>query len=368
MSFYEARISKLLEWMEKERVDVSIITSPANVMYLSGFYGDPHERFMGVIVPLQGSPFLLVPALDRDKAESKTTLLVYSHADTDDAVEILAGCLESDPKALQRVAIEKNHMSVARLEEMQQRFSGAVFANAEDRLTSLRMKKDAQELSLMKKAAKAADEAVAFALTQMAPGKMEFELVQAIESFVKKMGADRMAFDTMVLAGEKSALPHGVPGSRKIEAGDLVLVDLGIVWDGYCSDITRTFAIGQANERQRQIYEAVLKANEAAIQQVRPGIAAAMIDRAARDVINGAGFGEFFIHRVGHGLGIEIHEPPSMHGNNQHRLIPGMTFTIEPGIYLPEVGGVRIEDDVFVTDSGCEVLTSYPKHLKIVPA
>ncbi|GAX89945.1 metallopeptidase [Effusibacillus lacus] len=354
--------------MEEAGVDLSIVTSPANVMYLSGFWGNPHERFMGVVIPRQGVPFLLVPALDREKAVEKSTLAVHTHEDTDSAVEILVRVLDKEPKGIGRIAIEKREMSVARLEELQERFPAARYSNVEDQLTAMRLQKDEDELSLMKKAAQLADEAVAFAASQMTPGKMEYEIVQAVESFVKRQGADRMAFDTMVLAGEKSALPHGTPGDRDIRRGDFVLVDLGIVWKGYCSDITRTFVIGEATDKQRNIYETVMKANEAAIQAVKPGVDAGRIDRAARDVITNAGYGGFFIHRVGHGLGIDIHESPSVHGKNGQLLVPGMTFTVEPGIYVPEIGGVRIEDDVLVTETGVQVLTTYPKELKILAA
>lgn len=367
MSFYEARISKLLAWMEEANVDVSIVTSPANVMYLSGFYSNPHERFMGVIIPHKGQPFLLVPALDRDKAAAKGTLPVHTHTDSNNAVDVLSGLLEYRPEEIGRIAVEKAYMTVARLEELQSCFLQASYLNVEDRLTGLRMRKDTAEIGLMRKAAQLADEAVAFAVTQMTPGKMEFEVVQAVESYIKRQGAERMAFETTVLVGENSALPHGVPDSREIRKGDFVLVDLGIVWQGYCSDITRTFVMGEIGDKQREIYEAVRKANEAAIAKVKPGVEAAAVDRAARDAITAAGLGEFFIHRVGHGLGIDIHEPPSMHEKNNQLLVSGMTFTIEPGVYVPSVGGVRIEDDVIVTETGCEVLTAYPKELRILP-
>ncbi|WP_018133434.1 M24 family metallopeptidase [Effusibacillus pohliae] len=367
MSYYRARISKLLAWMETAKIDLAIVTSPANVMYLTGFYGDPHERWMGVVVPRQGEPFLYVPVLDRNKAEAVCDLPVHTHGDEDDAVRLLLELLGCDPAGIGRIAIEKTHMSVARSEQVQAHFSGSIFVNAEERLTAMRLQKDEQELALMRRAARLADEAVAFAFSQIVPGRMEYEIVQAIESFAKRQGADRMAFDTMVLAGEKSALPHGAPGTREIRRGDLLLIDLGIVWQGYCSDITRTVAVGEASDRQRAIYEAVRKANEAAIAAVKPGVEAAAVDRAARDVIAEAGFADSFTHRVGHGLGIEIHEPPSVHGKNGQRLLPGTVFTIEPGIYLADVGGVRIEDDVLVTESGAEVLTAYPKELQILP-
>lgn len=366
MHYYQERIAKLAAWMEETHVDLTIVTSPGNVMYLSGFYGNPHERFMGVMVPRTGEPFLLVPGLDRDKAAAKGALPVYGHSDTDQPIDVLRQALELKAEDIHKIAIEKSHLTVSWLEQLEANFPAAMYANAEDRLLTMRLQKDPHEMALMRRAAKLADEAVQFAAAQISLGLKEYEIVQAVESFARQQGAERMAFDTMVLAGENSALPHGVPGMREIRRGDLVLFDLGIVWEGYCSDITRTVAVGEASDAQRQIYEAVRAANQAAIEMVRPGATAAEIDRAARKVITDAGYGDFFTHRVGHGLGIDVHEAPSMHGQNGQILLPGMTFTIEPGIYLPGVGGVRIEDDVLVTDSGVEVLTRYPKELQIV--
>ncbi len=175
-----------------------------------------------------------------------------------------------------------------------------------------------------------------------------------------------MAFDTMVLSGPKTASPHGNPGNRKIKKGDFVLFDLGVVYQGYCSDITRTVAFGEPTDAQREIYETVRKAEQAAVDSVRPGVKAMEIDKAARNVIEQAGYGSYFTHRVGHGLGISVHEYPSVTGTNELVLEEGMVFTIEPGIYHPGITGVRIEDDVVVTADGVEVLTKFPKELLIL--
>ena len=177
-----------------------------------------------------------------------------------------------------------------------------------------------------------------------------------------------MSFDTMVLSGPKTASPHGKPGDRQIQKGDLVLFDLGVIYKGYCSDITRTVAFGEPSDKQKEVYETVRKAEQAAVDAVRPGIKAMDLDKIARDIITGAGYGEFFTHRLGHGLGISVHEFPSLTGNNEMALMEGMVFTIEPGIYDPNITGVRIEDDVVVTKDGVEVLTKYPKELVIVSA
>lgn len=175
-----------------------------------------------------------------------------------------------------------------------------------------------------------------------------------------------MSFDTMVLAGANAALPHGTPGLTKIKKGDLVLFDLGVVYQGYCSDITRTIAYGDITDKQAEIYNTVLKAEEAAVSAVKPGVKASELDLTARNIIAEAGYGDYFPHRLGHGLGISVHEYPSMTTTNNLQIKPGMVFTIEPGIYVPDVAGVRIEDDLLVTENGAEILTKFPKSLQIV--
>src|SRR5699024_8710667 len=172
-------------------------------------------------------------------------------------------------------------------------------------------------------------------------------------------------FSTIVLSGEKSALPHGVPGDRKIQQGDFLLIDFGVIIDGYCSDITRTFVIGEASEKQTEIYHIVLEATNAGIAAVQAGVPLKEFDIAARKVIQDSGYGEYYNNRVGHGLGLEVHEEPSVHGKNEESAEKGLLFTIEPGIYIPEFGGVRIEDNVYINEDGkAEVLTSFPKELK----
>lgn len=175
-----------------------------------------------------------------------------------------------------------------------------------------------------------------------------------------------MSFDTMVLTGANSASPHGVPGQTKVQKGDFILFDLGVVIDGYCSDITRTVAYGDIDDRKKEIYDIVLKSQLTAIEASRAGVSCADVDLTARNIIAGAGFGEYFTHRLGHGLGISVHEYPSITETNPLILEKGMFFTIEPGIYIPGTAGVRIEDDVLITDNGAEVLTKYPKELKII--
>ena len=197
-------------------------------------------------------------------------------------------------------------------------------------------------------------------------GKTELEIVAAIEYELKKKGITDMSFATMVLTGANGASPHGTPGQTKIQKGDFVLFDLGVIVDGYCSDITRTVAYGEMNDKQKEIYDTVLKAQLAAIDASFPEVTCATVDLTARKIISDAGYGEYFPHRLGHGLGIGVHEYPSLTETNELQLEAGMVYTIEPGIYVPNVAGVRIEDDILVTKNGVEILTKFPKELQYI--
>ena len=223
-----------------------------------------------------------------------------------------------------------------------------------------------QEISLIREACKLADYAVEVGCAEIKEGKTELEIVAAIEYELKKKGITDMSFATMVLTGANGASPHGTPGQTKIQKGDFVLFDLGVIVDGYCSDITRTVAYGEINDKQKEIYDTVLKAQLAAIEASKPEVTCANVDLTARKIISDAGYGEYFPHRLGHGLGIGVHEYPSLTETNDLQLEAGMVYTIEPGIYVPNVAGVRIEDDILVTKNGVEILTKFPKELQYI--
>ena len=227
------------------------------------------------------------------------------------------------------------------------------------------MVKTENEVKKIREACRLADLAVKIGVHEIAEGKTEMDILATIEYEIKKMGYE-MSFSTMVLTGANAASPHGTPGKTKIQRGDLVLFDLGVVYDGYCSDITRTVAYGDISDQQADIYETVRKAQETAVSLSKPGISCAELDLAAREIIKEKGYGSYFSHRLGHGLGISIHEYPSITETNPLLLQSGMVYTIEPGIYVPNVAGVRIEDDIYITEKGCEVLTKYPKSIQII--
>ncbi|WP_019119978.1 M24 family metallopeptidase [Brevibacillus massiliensis] len=360
----EQRILTLQSWMEQNGLDAAVVTDPRHVYYLTGFLTDPHERFLGLVIPGEGEPVLIVPALEREAAAAVSSVQkIMTHTDTQDPYAVLKQAL---PDRLKRLGVEKNQLTVKRFEAIAAAVGADAYIDVEAPLQAMRLKKSPDEVQRIKRAIEVIEEVLRRGLQKVKAGVSELEIVAELEYQMKMLGADGPSFITTVLAGEKAALPHGNPGERKIRQGELLLFDLGVYVDGYASDISRTFAVGDVDDRQKAIYDAVLAANLAAIEATRPGVTLASLDQAARDVITERGYGEYFIHRLGHGLGIDVHEYPSVHGENQELTSAGMVFTIEPGIYLPGVGGVRIEDDVLVTDEGVEVLTRFPKELTVI--
>ncbi|HHW37182.1 MAG TPA: aminopeptidase P family protein [Bacillales bacterium] len=363
----EKRINELTKWLKQENIEFAFITSTANIFYLSKFYTHPHERVAGVGVFQTEEPFMVCPKMEMASAKNAGWRFeIIGYDDTENPWTFIQKAIENRNVSVSAIAIEKDHLSFERGEKLQGFFPNVVFKAAEEKLNELRLIKDKSELAILREAAKLADFGVEVGVNAIKENVSELEIVAKIEYELKKKGIRDMSFSTMVLTGAKTAAPHGVPSLDKIQKGDLVLFDLGVIFDGYCSDITRTVAYHSINEKQQGIYDTVLKAQLAAVEASKPRTEIGKIDKAARDIIRAAGYGEFFTHRIGHGLGIDVHEFPSLNATNTKPLRTGMCYTIEPGIYIPEIGGVRIEDDIYITDSGAEVLTKYPKELQIV--
>lgn len=361
------RLVKLQTWMKENEIEVSFLTSSENVFYLSGYYTDPHERLLALAVFQEEEPFLVCPSMEvHDAKRSGWEHDIIGYSDIENPWEMILNSINKRIQHVSQAAIEKEHMNVERYERLLNLFPHASFVSAEEKLRMLRMIKDAQELKIIEEACTLADYAVQFGVSEIKEGKTELDVLNALEYALKQKGVTEMSFSTMVLTGANAASPHGTPGETKIKKGDLVLFDLGVVVDRYCSDITRTVAYGEINDKQKEIYDTVLKAQLAAIDASKPGVSAAEVDLTARRIISNAGYGEFFPHRLGHGLGISVHEYPSLTETNPLVIEEGMVYTIEPGIYVPEVAGVRIEDDVFITADGAKILTKFPKELQII--
>lgn len=359
-----SRLDHIANAMTTHGWDLLLITDPKHVYYLTGFACHPHERFLGLLLARGEEPLLMVPALDGDAAAAASSVSrIVTHQDTDNPYELLR---KQIPGSIGTIALEKDQLTVSRYEQLQQFLPARSYKDAGQVLREMRVRKSDDEITKMKRAVILVEDVLSQGLKQVKVGMREIELVAELDYLMKRLGADGPSFDTMVLSGTNTALPHGVPGLRQIEQGDLLMFDLGVFAGGYASDITRTFAVGHINAEQERIYNTVLAANEAAILAVKPGVTYASIDHAAREVIDKAGYGPAFLHRLGHGLGMDVHEYPSVHGLNEDLLQTGAVFTIEPGIYVPGIGGVRIEDDVHVTEHGVEVLTSFSKQLTVI--
>ncbi|WP_274307719.1 M24 family metallopeptidase [Solibacillus daqui] len=360
------KLNELQDYLLAHNIDAAFITTPDNVFYFSGFNSDPHERLLGIMVFKDSEPFLICPKMEMpDVVAAGWTYEVVGHEDTENAWDVVAKTVASRKTAFNTLAIEKSHLTVERYEAIQERYENVTFKGLDEKINAMRICKGEEELVKMRKAAELADYAIQVGCDAIAEGKTEMDILNEIESAIKAKGY-AMSFDTMVLAGEKAASPHGTPGESKIQHGDLILFDLGVIYEGYCSDITRTVAFGQPGEEQIKIYNTVRAANESAIAAVKPGVRAMDLDKIARDTISAAGYGEYFTHRLGHGLGISVHEFPSINGTNEMVLNEGTVFTIEPGVYKTNVAGVRIEDDVVVTNTGVEILTKFTKELVIL--
>lgn len=358
------RIRKLASLMKEQSIDTLLITDPKHVYYLTGFATEPHERFLGLVVSTEQEPVLIVPSLDEEAASIHSSVKkIATHQDTDNPYLILK---QHIPAPTSTLGIEKEQLSVARYEAIHAVIQASHYVDAGSMLRGMRLIKSPDEIVRIRESIRVIEQVLREGLKHVKIGVTEIEIVAELEYQMKKLGAERPCFDSLVLAGEKSAMPHGTPGDRRIQNGELLLFDIGVYVDGYASDITRTFAVGEIDAKLQEIYETVLQANLQAIGVARPGVTYASIDLAARKVIADAGYGPYFMHRVGHGFGIDVHEYPSMHDQNEDIAQEGVVVTIEPGIYVPNLGGVRIEDDIYIAKDGAEVLTSYPKQLTII--
>ncbi|MFD2639852.1 M24 family metallopeptidase [Piscibacillus salipiscarius] len=359
----EGRLNQLIQKLKDNNLDSVFITSKENVFYFTNLYAEAHERLIGAFVDQKGNSALIVPALEKEDVKNAgwegDTITYFDH---ENPWTKLSRYIK-DLGQPQTLAIEKEDLNVVRYETVIKELNGTDIVDGQLMLNELRLIKDQKEMGILKEAAQFADFGIETALKHIQEGKTELEIIAEIEYALKKEGIRNMSFDTTVLAGKKSAAPHGTPDLTPIQNGDFVLMDLGVVHKGYCSDITRTVVLGQASDQQKEIYNTVLQAEEKAIHASKVGTRLGDLDQIARQVIEEAGYGEYFPHRIGHGLGINVHEFPSLASNNDDVLKEGMSYTIEPGIYVPEIGGVRIEDDVFITSNGATTLTEFMKEL-----
>ena len=348
--------------MANRHLEALYITRPVSIAYLTGFEANPHERLMALAVRADGA-ILIVPALEQEKANARATNAdVVAWSDGEDAYELVTHALGG----LTEVGVEKDHLSLHAAEVITSRAGVSELVDVGPEIRRLRLIKNDDEIAKLQRAAAITDQAYELVISRMRAGQTEVDIALLIASAIGDLGGT-LSFPTLIQSGPNSSLPHLEPSSRRVSAGDFVLLDFGAAFGGYKADTTRMAVIGEPTAKHREIHELVLAGHDAAIAAVRTGIKAGDVDAAARDVIERGGYGKEFFHRIGHGLGLESHEDPSVDPGSDTVLEDGMVFTIEPGIYIPGWGGVRIEDDVVVQGGGCRVLTQADRTLRVIP-
>ncbi len=349
---FKSRVNSLLKKVNQEAV---LITSPENMRYYSGFTGGE-----GVLLLLENTLTLFTDSRYFIQAAEEAPDFTVM-----DITKTLPTAYLAD-FSVKSVAFEEDFVTAKAAKTMAEALPHVEWTGIDALILAQRSVKDEREQAFIRKAAALADEAFFNVLPMLRPGIREKDIALELEWIMRKGGASAPSFSIICASGQRSAMPHGVASKKKLEAGDFVTLDFGCFFEGYASDMTRTVVLGSASSEQKKIYETVLAAQEAALEKICAGISGKEADAVARDIIQNAGYGECFGHSLGHGVGLNIHEQPNLSPRSETILVPGMAVTVEPGIYVPDFGGVRIEDLVVVTDTGCENLTHAEKKLLIL--
>lgn len=353
--FFQARCEKLVKKIKDAHLDGYIILNRANTQYFSGFKGSYS------IIVITNKKWLFF-------TDSRYFLHAKKALSNCFDVELIKNDIKIIRDKIPNINLThtfgyEDSITIAEYKMLKKIFHGKKFIEAGNIPSQLRMIKDSAEIKLIKKAAQLTDKVFHEILKIIKPGLSEKEIAMFIRRRIEELGGDCEAFSCIVASGENSALPHAHPTNRKLRYGDFVKLDIGAKYDGYCSDMTRTVVLGKASEQQKKIYSIVLTAQTEALSKVKDGITAKLVDGAAREIITKNGYGENFLHGTGHGVGIDIHEPPRIRTNVDDELKNGMVITVEPGIYIDGWGGVRIEDLILVTSKGSKILSKSPKDL-----
>ena len=351
----EHRIFKIRGYLEEESIDAFLVIKPQNIRYLSGFTGSS-----GQLLITRSKSYLITDFryIDQAKQQSPNYQIIKQEKKMIDTVKEV--CLQ---EGIKEVAFEEDQMVFKMYEAYYQALN---LVPASQFLTQIRAIKDHEEVILLKKTIDLADQAFTHILSYIKPGIKEKDIALELEFFLRKNGAEAKSFDFIVASGPRGALPHGVAADKEIKMGELVTMDFGCIYEGYCSDITRTVGVGQLGDKQKEIYNIVLESQLTGLNFIRANVECQEVDSIARGIIVKAGYGEYFGHSLGHGIGLEVHEDPKLAKGNGQLLQPGMVVTVEPGIYIPDFGGVRIEDIVLIHENSTEILTKSCKDLLII--
>lgn len=355
------RAERTRNLLNKNGLDAVLAASAASIRYVSGFVGTDSYLYLTKRkqVILTDSRYTLQAEEEAPGFEVRTIGGGRGYG------ELLRELLAEEE--VRRLGFEDGVFTWQTVRKLQDETGGEAkrerWVPLGDKLQLLRSVKEEEEIEKLSQAERIGDEAFSYILTQIRPGVTELELAAKLEYYMKSHGAQEKSFDTIAASGLHSAMPHAVPSEKVLEDGDFLTLDFGCKYQGYCSDMTRTVVVGRASRRQRELYQIVMEAQQAALAGLRAGITGAQGDRLAREVIEKAGYGAYFGHGLGHSVGLEIHERPALSPKDETVLQPGMIETVEPGIYVPGFGGVRIEDMVVITEDGCRNLTRSSKEL-----
>ena len=351
------RLGRLRNLMGRQNLDALLVTNPENMRYISGFTGE------GLLLISPGDACLVTDGRYQTQArlEAPDWMVLISKTLSSEALAEV--CRE---RVLNRIGFEKNDVTYQKFERFQADFSGLDLRPVLGLVESLRLVKDVDEIAMIREAGVVAGAAFCYVIGHICSGQTEREIASRIDYFLRSRGDGPPAFETIVAAGERGAMPHGRATPDKIRSGQMVMMDFGACCQGYMSDITRTVCVGRFDDKQRHVYGVVLEAQRSALDRLRPGVIASQVDEVARQVITRAGFGDYFTHSLGHGVGLNIHEAPRLAPKQETVLEAGMITTVEPGVYIPGWGGVRIEDTVLVTETGCEILTPVAKDFMVL--
>ena len=366
-----ARLENLTASLRTSGLDAVALNPGPTLKYLTGLNFHLMERPVVLLVARGQDPAIILPELEMPKVglfPYKVQAFAYGEnpAEWEHAFRSAAQALGLDGK---RIGVEPRAMRLLEFRYVKTGAPEADYPDASDVLAGLRLRKDEAEVDAMRRAVRIAQDALEATLPLIRIGMSEQELSNELVMQLLRHGSEsELPFSPIVSGGPNSANPHAWPGDRKLQAGDLLVVDWGAASDGYISDLTRTFAVGQVEAEPLKIHKIVQEANAAGRAAGKPGVPCAEVDKAARAVIEASGYGQYFTHRTGHGIGMEGHEEPYMRGDNMQILEPGMAYTVEPGIYLTGRNGVRIEDNMVITGTGSESLSNMPREIRVVGA
>ncbi len=349
------RLDKLRKAMQQNGLNGVFIYSKENRRYLSGFTGSTGY----IIVSSSRAAFITdFRYIDQAQEQCKGYEIIKHEGALNDVINKTIAEL-----GITKLGIEDSFMTVSFYETLKNDLIDVELAPIKDIIENIRLIKDEYEVECIAKAAEYGDMAFDHIIKYIKPGVTEKQVELELDYYIKKISGNPMSFNAIVVSGIRSSLPHGGPSEKVINNGEFLTLDFGCVYNGYCSDMTRTVFVGKANEEHKKIYNIVLRAQSEALNHIKAGVPAKAVDKAARDIIDGEGYGQYFGHSLGHGVGLAVHEEPKVAAQGTKTLETGMIITDEPGIYIPDFGGVRIEDLVLVEENGCRVLTKSPKHL-----